>query len=780
MSDNFDIDMKSSTRSINSTIDLDAPIIQMSKWKPEDWSAPVSFSDFPILEICPEAPELFAEAGHFTPRDLRAIVSKFSLPVDHKDPIGVYRILLKVTQSRPWIFPVIESVAVENRGQQGGQRNKKKSVSGHVMSKMPLWKLRLSSQPDLQDRVDELRTHPVDPALAVAAFAEYAIVSFMEISRGTSMKSLTEEARGLFAEKLRVESAADVLDEVEPQASTWGLGALDEVTDWSGHADRLLAYVKDHPDETSQQLYQHAIEAARALASEAGPHSSPADLTRIGRVFCLAGELAELLEAPRRDEVVEQLIDLGFEVDGEALSDEAVEVLCSALNAGLDAVLHDFDQQITSLEKEASDVKARIARAVEDENYTELKELSAQAEAVKTSLGEVTAVRTDLGNSVRKALSGDFENREALLSDLAAFIPDLPAPSSVGTPEDEAGEEPRSAQKPEVTEENVRSDEDRTGNGASSETSSNPVRATHADQRGQQEPAQRAPVRDQGAQDEEEPPGEGASDQADRVEIEPGPDTLNDTAPEDTEDLSEDAPVPAATLANLIDRGLLGVAFDAAFTFEKAGTSWPISAAALQAAAASRAAQRDYGADTQRFMEITTAATTSVRSDLTSSMLLGALLRPAMSNSASGFRSLLPDLCRGAVGQHLIKAADAISELDYDFPPDPDELARLSGSQSKPQKQRITEKLEAWRHAVSARSSRWHFATSFMHHVVSDTGLIGAAVVAIREDRSNAAELAQQAINALSSTAKIGVAADEFAKATGRTTAGVHSNPNYS
>ena len=118
--------------------------------------------------------------------------------------------------------------------------------------------------------------------------------------------------------------------------------------------------------------------------------------------------------------------------------------------------------------------------------------------------------------------------------------------------------------------------------------------------------------------------------------------------------------------------------------------------------------------------------------------------------------------------------AEAISELDYDFPPDPDELARLSGTQSKPQKQRITEKLESWRKTMSARSSRWPFATSFMHHVVSDAGLIGAAVVAISADQPNAAELAQRAIGSLSSPAAIDAAADEFAHKHGRTTARLH------
>lgn len=775
MNNKFDVQIKTSTMTHAPVNNETAPLIVMSSWKPEEWEAPTSFFAFPILDLCPEAPAIFAGAGHFTPRDLRAIVSKFGLPVDHKDQQGVYNHILEITQSAPWLFPIIETTAIDNRGRQGGGKSKKKAGLEHVISKMPLSKLRLMAHPELHDRVDELKTQPVDAALAIAAFAEYAILSFEKIKETRGLKVLTEEAALRFGTEPSTQQLEDPTPELNLSSTADPFGNLDEVTDWSDHADRLLAFAEDHPDEVSQHLYQHALEAARALAGEAGPHSSPADLNRIGRLFCMAGELAELLETPKRDEVVEQLIDLGFEVDGEALSDEAVEVLCSALNAGLDAVLRDLDQQFTSLEKEASDVKARIAKAVEDESYAELKELSAKAEAVKTSLGEVTAVRTDLGNTVRKALSGEFENREVVLSELAGFVPDLTDPSAVVAPVDDTDGEPRSAQEHETNEDQARPEEDRTDNVANHETPSAWVDTTETARKGAEEAVQGSPVLDQDAQDEGAHPKKSAPVQADVADVETAPLPLNDEVPGDAEDLFEDAPVPAATLANLIDRGLLGVAFDAAFTFEKAGTSWPISAAALQAAAASRAAQRDYGADTQRFLEITTAATTSVRSDLSSSMLLGALLRPAMSNAASGFRSALPDLCRGTVGQHLIKAADAISELDYDFPPDPDELARLSGSQSKPQKQRIAEKLEAWRHAVSARSSRWPFATSFMHHVVSDAGLIGAAAVAIRDDRPNAAELAQQAISALSSTAKIGVAADEFAKATGRTTAGLHS-----
>lgn len=775
MNDTFDISLKSSTKPITSDIDHDAPHIQMSKWTLDDWEAPLSFSSFAILSICPEAPKIFAEAGHFTTRDLRVIVSHFNLPVDHKNTYEVYRTLLEATQFSPWIFAAVETVAADNRGQYGSQKNKKKSVSEHVVSKMPLSKLRLRAHPDLHDRVSELKMQPVDPALAVAAFAEYAITSYVEIRRGRSVKSLSEEASRLFDKMRSGQAPDDTPYELEPRASEWCLGTLDEVTDWADHADRLLAFAEDRPDEVSQHLYQHALEAARALAADAGPHTPPADLTRIGRVFCLAGELAELQKTPKRDEIIGQLTNLGFEVDEEALNDKAVEVLSFALNAGLDAVLRDLNQRMTSLEEEASAVKARIATAVEEEDYAELKELGGRAETVKTTLAEVVAIRTDLGNLVRKVLSGEFKDGETALAELAVFVPDLDPPSPLGTLLDETGEEPWGNQDCKATEEHAQFGGDRTDNSASLRSASCLVDTRAADQGAPEEAAHRSSVPDRDVQDEEADPKGGDPDQPVRVDAETAPLTPNDADLRDAEHMLEDAPVSAATLANLIDRGLLGVAFDAASTFETSGVSWPIPAAVLQAAASSRAAQREYGADTQRFLEITTTARTSIRSDLSSSMLLGALLRPALSNATSGIRSTLPDLCRGAVGQHLKKAAEAISELDYDFPPDPDELARLSGGQSKPQKTRIAEKLETWRDAMSARSSRWPFATSFMHHVVSDAGLIGAAAVAIRDDRPNAAELAQQAIGALSSTLKIGVAADEFAKATGRSSAGVHS-----
>lgn len=754
-----------------------APHVVMSAWTPENWEGPTTFEPFPILDICPDAPAIFAAAGHFTIRDLRAIIAKFGLPLDPKDQQNVYRNLLEITQSAPWIFPIVEAAAADSRGRQGAVKFKKKPVSGHVVSKMPLSKLRLKARPELHDRVDELKFKPVDPALAVSAFAEYAILAFEAMGKARGLKALTEEALVRFGAK----PAAPVADRPTAEPTTVSsevrFGDLDKVTDWTGHADEVLAFAEEHPEEVSEHLYQHVLEAARALARGAGSLTSPSDLIRVGRVFCLAGRLAELLPTPEREEVTHQLTSLGFEVHGE-VSDKAIEILSSAFNGGLWAGLRSLEERMAALEGSVTALRWAIAQAVAEENYTHLKELSGKAEAERAALAEVSSKRSALVQLVNGVLSGDREDGENIFAEMRALLPEMDSSAPILDRTDKAFDDNEETLAAEGVDDDgpLPPADPEEGYGASE------VDANISAETGKKE-EDPIPLEEVGSEPEQDvpdpvPPAPGTTDhvpdQARDYGVEGSTVAQDETNLSGPEPHSGDAPVPETILASLIDRGLLAVAFDAASTFEAAGFSWPIPAAVLQAAAASRAAQRDYGADTQRFLEITTTARSAARSDLSSSLLLGALLRPALSDPSSGFRSGLLDLCRGAIGQHLIKAAEAISELDYDFPPDPDELARLSGTQSKPQKSRIAEKLESWRKTMSARSSRWPFATSFMHHVVSDVGLIGAAVVAIGADQPNAAELAQRAIGSLSAPAAIDAAAEEFAHKHGRATARLH------
>lgn len=122
----------------------------------------------------------------------------------------------------------------------------------------------------------------------------------------------------------------------------------------------------------------------------------------------------------------------------------------------------------------------------------------------------------------------------------------------------------------------------------------------------------------------------------------------------------------------------------------------------------------------------------------------------------------MPELARGTLGSHLREVAEAIAALDFNFPPGADMLARLSGAQLTPQRMRIAEKLAKWSEAISQKKSRWAFATSLMHHTVSEAGLIGKARASIEAGRGDAVELAYLAIDQLSTTNEIEDRATEY------------------
>ena len=231
---------------------------------------------------------------------------------------------------------------------------------------------------------------------------------------------------------------------------------------------------------------------------------------------------------------------------------------------------------------------------------------------------------------------------------------------------------------------------------------------------------------------------------------------------------------PVETLADLVERDLVGIAADAAESFEARREGWPIKATALRAAAGSRASHREYGADAQRFLSIANRATGEQQGDIGSVMLLGALIRPSIFEKSSGLRSSLSELCRGSLGRHLQQAAEAISGLDYNFPPDSDELARLSGAQREPKRQRLAAQLDEWCEKYARKTSRWPFATAFMHHVVSDSGPIGAARAAIRAGSPDAAGLARKALSDLGSPSEIEDRSAEFGLSINRTELKLH------
>ncbi len=771
--------------------------IAMTGWVPENWAKPQNFTDFPLLEICPEAPAYFAQAGHFSVRDLRYIVSIFGLDVDHHDAEALYRIILERAERAPWVLPMLESSIACQRVKNGGIKGKTKDKFSHVLQKFPLQKLRLEANQQLHERKDELLLPPVAPDIAVAAFCEYAIASYYhKIEDKSALKEHYIEAK-------------NILSDISPAVILSAkLGQIEDIADWDEHVSLIVSLMSEYPDAVSEDLYLHLIATLKHFGQDITPTTSIEDLETIEIVSGAAAKQAKLLQPPRKETVISQIQKLGIKVDPNLVTDEAIATLSTALDAGLLVRMRTQNLAIADLEDKIAETKEAIAAATVEEDYTLLASLAPQAGVEKQALRIARENQEAILLCLDDLISGRTEDHDTALADLRAFIennelgaedateadaalaselftlPDtdenrIEAPDDVN-PEDEAGETALSDNESDLS-------DPVTMNGAdavSDAPEEDPVAAkiTDADiceEEIEPQDAYAEPSADLVAIQD---PIEDAQDQLaiETVEgISSGTEAPSEAVPL-TEpgthvaeiDIDTTPPVPAAVLASLIDRNLLGIAADAAKSFEDKGKHWPIRAVVLEAAASSRTPHRKYGADTQRFLELATRAKSDSASDLGSILLLGALIRPALlETSSSSLRSILHGLCRGSLGQHLQQASDAISELNYGFPPDADELARLTGAQRTPQKQRLAAQLSKWADTVSAKTSRWPFATAIMHHVASPTGPIGAARAAIDSGNKNAASLARKAIDALSSASKIEALASEYASEAGRNTA---------
>ncbi|MDG4649469.1 hypothetical protein P6F26_13575 [Roseibacterium sp. SDUM158017] len=828
----------------------------MAGWVPEDWTPPATWGRFRILDICPEAPAYFAKAGFFTVRDLRTLVSMFDLQLDPRDGTEIWRYLLQKTQDVPWILPVLEVLVAQKRSQKNGAKSRKKSTLGLTIAKLPISKLRLNSHPELQPRVGELLSPPVEPDVAVAAFCEYALSAYFNKIEEEGSDSVYALAKSVFTYKSPEHAIGSLLGEIE------------DVEDWNNQAHLITAFLDNNPDFVSETIHAHAIAAVQALSRDIKLTSDADDLSMLGGIAVIAANQLQKLQAPRKDALLAQLKRLGLEVHPDDINDDQVPTLLAALETGVAGRLRQLDLEISDLEESVIDVKEQIAAATAAENYARLGTLGAQAAADKAALEEAQSTKGQIFKLLEEFMAGLREDDDAFLEEIRALV----AHEDAGFPEDfEAGAagvlsaSSASDNSPmAILENDEEADEDWGGddnleNGAdASDQTSAPDPAAKA----AREPASGTPtgtdaepgvspatksdtaslstnleaargtaceapgnagVESAASITKEALPGRSASRDgstgvvdnatadttagispgvkgeapaaAPATEVTPAPGTAvapvpvaevetqapaPETQPEAELDLAGpeaafvDPPAPVSSLVRLIERDLLGVAADAAQSFEADRRPWPIEASALRVAAGSRATRRGYGADTQQFLGLATRASGESQSEAGSALLLGALLRPAIFEAGSGFRNVLPDLCRGALGTHLQESVDAISRLEFDFPPDADELARLSGVTATPQKQRFAEQIGEWCDTIMARSSRWPFATAVMHHAASDAGPIGAARTAIAEGHRDAVDVAHQAIKELSSADGIEALAEAFSVRSGRFTARLH------
>jgi len=787
--------------------------LEMVSWSSRGWTPPEAFGSFPILDICPDAPAYFAKAGHFTNRDLRAVATLMNLDVDFRDPESIYRAILTRSQNTPWILPYLEIHLRDNRSDKTGQHGRKRQhKDDKVIGKMPLSKLRLLSQPDLHDRVDELcnSQSPVPVEVGVAAFCEYAIHAFLEHGEGQSFEGSLHDAVAFFSS-----------DDPDQQVSAV-LGDLAEVESWIKHAGRVIHLASDTRGIASEAMYEHATRTLKELSLAVTTGSDPSLFELIMCLAAIAREQAEILNGPRREVVLDEIAKTGIDIDPSAMGEGVLAVMEQLLDRGLFDILRSRETEIVELRKASEDLKEQIGKAYSEDDFALLGQIAPMANEAKQAALEACNRRDHLLHLLKSLALETSKDSHVILEHLDLIFDEAglgdqaedpgatddlsSVPDADRTPVDAEDDGGADALEPDEarddTPDDARSSPDAIGAmgeddpgttlaaeddtaaqegidtggepvpGQDQDNVERPVEADLSDDDTSMDPSNPAADDDTGGRSPETALQDDAETAAEADHaLEPG--TPGDPDPVDHAETPGPA-VPVEMLADLVERDLVGIAADAAEIFEAREEGWPLKASALRAAAASRAPHREFGPDTQKFLSVASRAIGDQPGDLSSVLLLGALIRPSIFEKSSGFRDSLSDLCRGNLGKHLQQATEAISGLDYDFPPDTDELARLSGAQRLPQKQRLAAQLGEWCDKFSRKTSRWPFATAFMHHVVSDNGPIGGARVAIDAGSPDAVNLARKALSDLSSHSEIEDRSIEFGASINRTESKLH------
>lgn len=789
---------KRSREDLTMAHNLDVPdvCLVMSGWKPEAWNLESRDLPFPLLSLCPEAPEFFAKAAHFSPRDLRRIVEILRLDPE-TEPVNIYRALIKRSQDAPWVWSVAEIyAALAREGNTKRAPNLKQFQRlGKNLGKLPLSRLSLSCHPELHHRVGELLDTRVSADVAVAAFCEYAARSLdlvREEMDFTEAYSFGEITLRFATNKERIEAL---------------LGAPDDVEDWWSVSMKLVNLDEVYPEVVSELFQQFIAAALLENAASMDETSSPSEFSLLARLATIGERRALELIASRNDTVSEFLSGLGVDTGPDGLSASLAERLTILLTPERMEVLARHKAKAANLKAEMSSIRSRIAAATEEDDFEQLAELSATAKRLKVDIQAEDDRKVRLQRAIDALRSGGTEEITSALVDMNQDFPgeewhgdasdgldddNLELKDTFGAPtetnendDEESREADLDADEGDASEPNSQSvPVDAKVTPAPADAPAEPgadlVVATFADDEAEMattdipddEAAETTAWTEQ-ANDLAVDSPDGTTGQVDEKEAssttaETDPDEVETEVPVWVEAQAAPAPVSGSVLADLVDRDLLGIAAEAAEIFERDGLAWPIEAVALKAAAASRAPHREYGHDMQRFQAIVSRLPAARLDDLGSALVIGALIRPAVLESSFGFRQTLPDYCRGVIGTHLQESIDAIAALDYDFPPSADELARLSGIQHAPQKARIARQLAEWCEAFSQKKSRWPFATMFMHHVVSEAGLIGRASAAISAGLPEAKALARRAIEELKTQNDIEDRSIEFAADSGR------------
>lgn len=746
-------------------------LLKFANWNDEDWEIDAPSEEFPLREIAPDATNFLVEAGFFSPRDIKALVQHFRMDIDPKDTHAFYDWILDVAEKEAWVFPMIEIDTAAMRA--GKKKTKRPSYKQEnlerIIPKLPLHKLRLKHNPPLQERLSELvAPPPVSADLAVAVFFEYAIEEFRrrQDAGGTGMDTLYELHVG----------------RQSPENTTQEFFAYCAADGSWVELGRFLVSILGPKTEFSPEDMGYLVRTLRELGVSLDPSWSPERFRLVEDLAGIAARAAENLTGRKLEVILETMRDLGLEISGYDLDEKTTQILRQPWVWKIVSHGEHLSGKVKELTRESEAAHAEISEATAHRRYDQLAELAPRAkqasehlDAAKSELETLIAVLADI-------VVGNIVERDGISDDLRAAAGvddeiDFETPDAGMTGEDDEAPWTFGAETAEKT------------GAATEEAETPPVEEEIETAEEESAPAEdKTPVETEAGEAPDTPELRRREASAEEAPLAPAVEELlvasqtlgAEEAPTGAdgtpveEDLDEDgAPareltIPARVLADLLDRDLLGIAADTARAIERAGASWLVEARVLHVAAASRTPHRDYGADSQSFADMAQQARSVVHGDTGSVMLFGATLVPTITQHDITARQRLPELCRGRLGKHLQEVADAVSSLTYEFPPEPDVLADLTGGQRVPRKKRLADRLAQWCEITRGKQSRWGFATLFMHHIASENGPVGAACAAMLENRKTAPALIEAALEGIGDAAAIEASSIDFASSVGR------------
>lgn len=782
----------------------------------EEVGLPDEMPHFPLRDLAPDAASYLAKAGHFSARDLKFLVDHASLDADPRNPLEVYSALLDIIETYPWMQSSLEVETAHNRHRHKHGRNTPRPGIDKIfryIEKFPMEKLRLENRPDMQDRLGEFfGPDSVPTDLWVAAFFEYCVARMGQLAFGAD----AQEANLIHSVVVGEISLVHDLDKV--------VARIRQTGDWAMLAELLKrTSLRALGENDFDADILHCLRQSISVFAEAfDADGDPAHFSRIAEISEIAADYAALQDTPDLETILDRLEGLGLNIDRDHITLAQLAPLDDPQIRGAAFHLSVSRDELPRIKARQDALDEEIAQATRERDFQSARALMDEAETIGRQIAGEAALRATMQEIVDLALAGNGDALATHLSGISpptspdqelAIIPrrkgvaSTPVHNAAKIPDQPGtkGSVPSGDDHDATTQEEISRDLASTEEGpgtavaAATETAAAPESQEASPEPEETAVAQGAEPADEALPDQISAREDAGADsevaKLEGTQVAEGPEeTGSDTV--STSDVSGKQPDAAASqaraagasapehddvmplispahLTDLISRDLIGIAAEAADAIESAGHSWPVSHDALKVAAASRTPHRGYGPEAQAFLDIAGRALIP-RNDESAVMTLGALLPPCVTEHSPTLRAPLPDLARGALGPHLLPVAEAVAGLDYDFPPGPDKLAEISGARLVPQKQRILDRLTQWREMISAKTSRWPFATQFMHHVSSDAGLIGRAIRDILNNSPHASGRARHAIETLSDTNSIEDRAVEYAVDIGRPTARLH------